>query len=175
MNECIMPGGINIRPMCEQDLPQVLEIDQLSFSMPWPEHSYRYELFENKTSLCYVAEQIFPGSHRVIGMAVVWLVEDEAHIATIAVHPDFRGQGIGKCLMAEVLRCSVQRGARLATLEVRAGNVVAQRMYRIFGLEVVSSRPRYYHDNQEDALIMTVSNLDKRYLQWLDNQFVTPD
>ncbi len=160
---------INIRTMTEQDLPQVHAIDLLSFSMPWPETSYHFELRENPASMLWVAEaHLGPGEYRVVGLAVVWLILDEAHIASIAVHPDFRGHGIGRKLLAAALYECILKQANTATLEVRAGNLVAQNLYRDFGFEVVSFRPRYYVDNNEDAYLMTVTDLDEGYLRWLE-------
>jgi ribosomal-protein-alanine N-acetyltransferase len=101
-------------------------------------------------------------------MVVVWLIVDEAHIATIAVHPDFRGRGIAKGLMVTALKEIIQQGFHTATLEVRANNLPAQGLYRSFGFDIAGIRPRYYRDNQEDALIMTVHNLDQSYLEWLE-------
>ena len=98
----------------------------------------------------------------MIAMCVVWLVVDEAHIATIAVHPQYRGQGIGKLLMDHILQDAVRRGLLSALLEVRAGNQVAIQMYRQFGFEEVGRRPRYYQDNHEDAVLMTLELADWR-------------
>ena len=162
---------VRIRPMQLTDVAQVHEIDQLSFSLPWPESAYRYELTQNLASASWVAEVERPdGTPRVVGLVVIWLIVDEVHIATIAVHPEYRGQGISQQLLAVVLRAALQRGARSATLEVRAGNQVAKALYRRFKFDLVGLRPRYYHDNQEDALIMTVdlSNASE-YLAWLDS------
>jgi len=161
---------VNIRPMREGDLAQVHAIDKLSFSMPWPESSYRFELFENDASFLWVAETILPAGSQVIGMIVVWLIQDEAHIATLAVHPDYRKRGIGKLLLATVLQAVIQKGASLATLEVRSLNKIAQKMYIDFGFSVVGNRPRYYRDNNDDALIMTVNGLDQCYYKWLNEQ-----
>lgn len=160
---------IDIRSMTELDLPQVHEIDLLSFTMPWPESSYRFELFENPASLLWVAETRNPsGGRKIVGLLVIWLIMDEAHVASIAVHPDFRGYRIGRRLLAEGLRECIYKQATVATLEVRAGNQEAQKLYQDFGFEVVSMRPRYYVDNNEDALLMTVYGLDGNYLQRLE-------
>jgi len=161
-------GAIMIRHMQADDLGQVQAIDQISFSMPWPESAYRYELFENRSSLLWVAEtQEAGGTLRVVGMVVVWLVVDEAHIATIAVHPDYRGRGIAQDLLCAALIESIEKGMRSATLEVRAHNIAAQRLYRRFRFEQTGLRPRYYRDNFEDALIMTADKLDESYVIWL--------
>jgi ribosomal-protein-alanine N-acetyltransferase len=154
------PINIQIRPMLLNDLEQVKVIDQLSFSMPWPDNSYRYELVENPASLLWVAEgETANGESRVCGIVVVWLILDETHIATLAVHPDYRGFGIGKQLLTVALEESAQQGAKLATLEVRDSNKVAQNIYRKCGFESVGRRRRYYRDNREDAVLMTLNSL----------------
>jgi [ribosomal protein S18]-alanine N-acetyltransferase len=151
------------------DVPRVHEIDVLSFSLPWPENSFRFELTENPSTLALVAELVSINNTNVlIGMSVVWIIVDEAHIATIAIHPDYRGRGYGKKLLVETLRQSIHRGARLVTLEVRASNQVAQQMYDEFGFVRVGRRSHYYHDNDEDAVLMTVANLDPGYLARLN-------
>jgi ribosomal-protein-alanine N-acetyltransferase len=99
-------------------------------------------------------------------MTVVWLILDEAHIATIAVHPDFRGHGIGSLMLRTILEEAARKGAGEAMLEVRANNGIAQAMYRRFGFEVVFRRPRYYRDNNEDALLMSLDDLPGRLARW---------
>jgi ribosomal-protein-alanine N-acetyltransferase len=96
---------------------------------------------------------------RLVGMMVLWVILDEAHIATIATHPDYRRQGIAKQLLAAALESAYAEGARSALLEVRAGNEAAQEMYRKLGFEVVGRRERYYKDNFEAAILMTLSHL----------------
>ncbi len=92
-------------------------------------------------------------------MIVVWLIVDEAHIATIAVHPDFRRRGIARELMVTAIRECITHGAVSATLEVRQHNLGAITLYRQLGFEAVGRRPRYYQDTHEDAIIMTVADL----------------
>jgi ribosomal-protein-alanine N-acetyltransferase len=155
--------------MTLDDIDSVHAIDVLSFNIPWPEKSYRFELTDNPSSLALVAElENHNKEHSVIGMSVIWILVDEAHIATIAIHPDHRGFGFGKKLLAETLRQSIRRGATLATLEVRAGNLLAQDIYHKFGFTIVGRRPHYYHDNNEDAVLMTVNKLGSEYLTWLN-------
>lgn len=147
---------IRIRPMQLDDLDQVVAIDQLSFSLPWPARSYRFELLENPTSHCWVAED---RQGNILGLTVIWLIMDEAHIATFAVHPLSRRMGIGRKLLRDALQECIRMGAITATLEVRAGNLPAQELYRAYGFEVVGRRSKYYADNHEDALIMTAGLL----------------
>jgi ribosomal-protein-alanine N-acetyltransferase len=125
---------------------------------------------ENPNSHCWVAEL----DAKLIGFVVCWLIVDEVHIATIAIHPKYRGLGIGKALIITGLRKLIPKGALTATLEVRAGNNVAQSMYRHFGFEEVGLRKGYYQDTRENALLMTVKPLDSGYLAWLNSGAENP-
>jgi ribosomal-protein-alanine N-acetyltransferase len=164
----IMVQNILIRPMRVEDIPRVQEIDRVSFALPWPDSAYDYELHENPGSLLWVAETGEPPE--VIGLIVVWLIVEEAHIASIAVDPEFRNQRISGKLLIEALQTVIKKGFSIATLEVRANNIPAQKLYTSFGFKVVGIRPRYYRDNNEDALIMTVEGMDENYLEWLENR-----
>ena len=153
--------NFEIRRMAVEDVPAVAELDRISFSLPWPERSFHFEITSNPASRCWVAES----NGRLAGVIVAWLLVDEVHIATIATHPDFRRQGIAQALLAHVLRTTAQEGAVSSFLEVRASNVAAQELYRKFGYEESGRRPRYYKDNDEDAILMTLESLDVEKLQ----------
>jgi len=154
--------AINIRPMQVDDVEQVCFIDRQSFTLPWPDNAYYHELKDNLAARLWVAENIqLSGERKIVGMIVMWLVLDEAHIATLAVHPDFRREGVGKRLLMVALREAIQSGASQALLEVRAKNQAAQALYGHFGFEVVGCRPRYYKDNHEDGLLMKLSVLSE--------------
>jgi ribosomal-protein-alanine N-acetyltransferase len=146
---------LNIRKMMVEDVPAAHELDILSFTLPWPERSLRFEITANPAARCWAAEL----DGRLVGMLVLWMIVDEAHIATIATHPDFRRRGIAKRLLVEALKSAYNEGARTAFLEVRAGNEVALKMYARLGFEEVGRRKRYYKDNNEDAVLMTLSRL----------------
>jgi [ribosomal protein S18]-alanine N-acetyltransferase len=148
--------SVMIRKMTLDDIEQVIAIDRLSFSLPWPERSFRFELTDNPASRCWVAEV----NGKLVGMIVVWLIVDEVHVATIATHPDFRRQGIAKKLLSHALRQLSSEGAQSSFLEVRASNLAAQEMYRKFGYGESGVRRRYYRDNDEDAILMTLESLD---------------
>jgi ribosomal-protein-alanine N-acetyltransferase len=144
-----------IRRMTVEDVPTAHEIDVSSFTLPWPERSFRFEVTDNPAARCWVADL----DGRVVGILVIWLIVDEAHIATLATHPEFRQQGIAKRLLVSALDHAYTEGARSAFLEVRTGNETARRMYKKFGFEVVGVRERYYKDNNEDAILMTLDRL----------------
>jgi ribosomal-protein-alanine N-acetyltransferase len=150
-----------IRKMTLDDVPAVVDLDQRSFSLPWPERSFRFELTDNPASRCWVAEL----DEKIVGMIVVWLIVDEAHVATIATHPDFRRKGIARQLLSHALRKLIEQGARSSFLEVRESNLAAQELYRKFGYEETGRRRRYYRDNDEDAILMNLSSLSDERLR----------
>jgi len=145
--------------MTLEDLPDVLEIDRVSFPVPWPERSYRFELIENPAAQLFVAEKADEAESQVVGFIGYWLIGDEVHISTFAIHPDHRKQGIGESMMVRALRTARSRGAALATLEVRVSNWAAIHLYEKLGFEQVGRRAGYYRDNGEDALLMTLQRL----------------
>jgi ribosomal-protein-alanine N-acetyltransferase len=100
-----------------------------------------------------------PQQASIIGFAGLWLMVDEAHITTIAIHPDYRGRGLGELELASLIDIAIQIGAKWVTLEVRVSNYVAQNLYRKYGFREAGMRQRYYSDNQEDALIMWTEEL----------------
>jgi ribosomal-protein-alanine N-acetyltransferase len=106
-----------------------------------------------------VATLSTPNQASIIGFAGLWLMVDEAHITTIAIHPDYRGKGLGELELASLVDIAYQIGARWVTLEVRVSNYVAQNLYRKYGFREAGMRHRYYSDNQEDALIMWTEEL----------------
>jgi ribosomal-protein-alanine N-acetyltransferase len=157
-----------VRQMTVADVPAVHEIDVSSFTLPWPERSLRFEVTDNPASRCWVADL----DSQVVGILILWLIVDEAHIASLATHLEFRRQGIAKKLLVISLDHAYAEGARKAFLEVRAGNEVARAMYRKFGFEEVGLRERYYKDNNEDAILMTLNRLPLAPLSRSDNRDV---
>jgi [ribosomal protein S18]-alanine N-acetyltransferase len=157
---------LTIRKMTSEDVPSVIDLDQKSFSLPWPERSFRFELTANPASRCWVAEL----EGKIVGMIVVWLIVDEAHVATLATHPDFRRRGIGTKLLSHALQHLIDEGARSSFLEVRESNISAQEMYHKFGYEASGRRRRYYKDNDEDAILMNLASLKADRLIFHDDR-----
>jgi ribosomal-protein-alanine N-acetyltransferase len=158
-----------VEPMTLADLDEVMAIERVSFSAPWSVRAYRYEISENGHSTMLVVRPAprsngwlgqlmyrlnVTGRGPVLGYAGFWLLTDDAHIATIAVHPRWRSRGLGELLLLSLFDRGIELGARRATLEVRVSNEAALGLYRKCGLEIVSLRKRYYADNNEDAYIM---------------------
>ena len=150
--------SVLVSPMELADVASVEAIELASFSAPWPPNAYRTELQTNRLAHYMV---IRVGS-RIVGYAGLWLMVDEAHVTTFAIHPDWRRRRLGERLLLALLDAAFDRRAAEATLEVRLSNLAARRLYEKFGFRPVGIRPRYYTDNNEDALIMTTDRLDGR-------------
>ena len=147
----MMPPFV-IEPLGEgHDLDGVLEVESETFSNPWTREMYAWEL-QNR-SVCHIHVVRTPDCS-VAGFCAFWLVVDEIHINNIAMRPAFRGQGMGTALMHFVLGEARRLGARRATLEVRASNTGARRLYERLGFRLAGTRRNYYSQPVEDALIL---------------------
>lgn len=169
------------------DIEQVMPIEQAAFPAPWPASAYRYELTQNDLSSYLVVREQGPEETergttcprllspaqptRILGYGGFWLLVDEAHISTIAVHPDWRGRGLGEMVLVALVDAAILRGAGEITLEVRVSNAVAQNLYHKYGFAQVGVRKRYYHDNNEDALILTTTRVDDAAFQSRYDEF----
>ncbi len=163
---------IQIRRMTSADLDTVADIDSISFSLPWPRNSFEYEL-RNPVSRLWVLEvEDSSGLKRLAGMICAWVIENEGHIATFAIHPDFRRLGLGGRLLGTALLDAAREGVELVYLEVRRSNLAALQMYEKFGFRMTSIRAGYYSDNHEDALMMTLEDLDPLRLQVLFEKYL---
>ena len=163
-----------VDPMRVADVPEVMEVERLSFTMPWSARAFKYQVEQNNMSHYYVVRQrarirslwsrLTAGElgrtcATVLGYVGFWLMVDEAHISNVAVHPDWRRCGLGELMLIHSIDRATELGAAVVTLEVRVSNAGAQSLYRKFGLEVAGRRPHYYSDNGEDALIMSTPRL----------------
>jgi ribosomal-protein-alanine N-acetyltransferase len=144
-----------IRPMRLDDLTAVQQIERSSFTTPWPAQAYRQEIETNRLAQYLVALI----GDTIVAYGGLWLMVDEAHITTFAVHSRYRRRRIGEQLLLALLDLARARMAREATLEVRLSNLPARRLYEKYGFRPVGIRPRYYSDDHEDALIMTTEPL----------------
>lgn len=151
--------------MALPDIDAVLQIERRSFPTPWPREAFLCELARPGRSICRVAEASQAGSRvLIVGDIVVWLAGEIAHVATLAVHPDFRQKGIGTWLLAEALLAGMARGMTAALLEVRETNHTAQALYRKFGFAAAGHRAGYYQDTGEDAILMALKPLSRDQL-----------
>lgn len=136
--------------MGPSDLDGVMAIEEVSFPTPWSRGMF-LEDFPRDFSDTLVAAGT---DDDVLGYAVCWTIAGESHLLNIAVHPERRGQGIGRALLSECIRRAARAGASRIFLEVRAGNEGAQRLYRSMGFAFRGIRKGYYTDTGEDAVIL---------------------
>ncbi len=148
-----------LRDMRRDDLTAVLEIERRSFAQPWSRAFFDKELVTPFARLV-VAEEEDHLRTRVVGYTCRWRVTDEVHLLNVAVHPERRGLGYGRDLVGAVVSEARAGAARVVFLEVRAGNVVARRLYRQLGFKDLGVRRSYYGPGQ-DAIVMEL-RLDGR-------------
>lgn len=144
-----------ITPMTPADIDAILPLERESFKDPWTRRMYYVDLTDNPMAT-YLVIRSAAGNDAapILGWGGFWLMVDEAHISTVASHPDYRGCGLGQWLMVALLDAAQARGAVRSTLEVRISNTPARTLYEKLGYEVTGQRRRYYRDG-EDGLIMT--------------------
>lgn len=198
--------NLRIEPMELDDVGEVRNIEEASFSLPWPRNAYRREIVENKLArylvirdLDAVAEtevseeaispqrkrtrpfplSLFPAVDRerdpewryghptLVAYGGLWLMVDEAHITTIATRPDVRGQHVGELMLTALIDVAIGLAARWVTLEVRVSNGLARSLYKKYSFRSTGIRPRYYSDNQEDALVMWSEDVNLESFQSL--------
>jgi [ribosomal protein S18]-alanine N-acetyltransferase len=144
--------SLQVRDAVEGDLDSLVALEELCFSNPWPRQAFEQELhtpFARLWLLVDAAEGGIP-----VGFADFWLVEDELHLLSLAIHPDRQRRGLGCWLLERVEEEGREGGAAMGLLEVRAGNGAAQALYRGRGYRQVGVRRRYYSDTGEDALVL---------------------
>ena len=143
---------LTIAPMSpERDLDAVVAIARESFPNPWTRTMFQRELDLGSVSRAYVLRT---AAGELAAFCTCWLIVDELHINTIAVHPEHRGRGYARRLLEHIVAEAIPLGARRATLEVRRSNVVAIGLYEAMGFRTESVRREYYHDPVDDALIL---------------------
>lgn len=168
--------ALTLRYMRSSDIGLVSGIEQVTFSPPWSHSSFRFEIEQSPVSYMVALEENIERpvmgwqrfwsalrgqndagtQRRIVGYADVWKIEDEAHISTIATHPERRGKGYGEILLAGMMRRAITLDAAYTVLEVRVSNTVAQNLYRKYHFEIVDTRRGYYQNNHEDAYDMRV-------------------
>jgi [ribosomal protein S18]-alanine N-acetyltransferase len=137
--------------MTAADIENVIAIERASFQFPW---STRFFLDELQVDCARSILAEVEG--RIVGYVLFWSLPEEVDIHNIAVHPDFRRQGIGRLLLEQVVDAARRQERVRVTLDVRFSNAPAQNLYRSFGFVIRGLRKGYYSDNGEDALVMAL-------------------
>jgi len=143
-------GELLIRKANSNDAVEMWKLDELCFAVPWSAESFLDELSTNKLALYLVAEV----DRKIVAYVGIWKIIDEGHITNVAVHPDYRRKHIAKALLSVMLKLCKENDIIAETLEVRASNEAAKKLYAGFGFKEEGLRKGYYEDNNEDAIIM---------------------
>ena len=143
-----------VRPMTPADVAAVAELEAESFSDPWPLAFFFEELSLPRRDYVVVEER-----GHIVAYGGTMVIDEDAHIMTIAVKPEARRRGLGTRVMLALFDAATERGARHVTLEVRESNHAAASLYELFGFDPVGRRPKYYQD-QEDAIVMWARDAD---------------
>jgi [ribosomal protein S18]-alanine N-acetyltransferase len=144
---------LNLRPMREEDLYQVMAIEQVAYPFPWTPGIFQDCLCVGYC--CWLVEI----DKRVVGYGVMSVVIDESHILNLCIHPEWQGRGLGRKLILRLLKIARQHGAETAFLEVRESNLAALALYGKLGFVEIGRRRNYYpatEGEREDALVMSL-------------------
>lgn len=165
-------GVPRLRTMQSDDVGAVMDVERASFASGWPRTAFARELSGNamaRYAVLDVVERPGGSGNRLIGFGGIWLMVDEAHVVTLAVMPELRGNGFGRLLVHGLVGLARDNGMAVATLECRVSNSAARGLYGDYGFYEVGLRKRYYADNGEDAVIMTTEDLSSEaYLHRLE-------
>ncbi|WP_373046419.1 ribosomal protein S18-alanine N-acetyltransferase [Vulgatibacter sp.] len=142
-----------MRRMVAADVEPVMEVERRAFKNPWSEDLFRRELTHDWSTILLALE---PGTERVLGFVIFWVVHDEIHILNVAVDPPARRRGVARALLEELLQRGRRQKLALATLEVRKSNTGAIALYEGLGFRAVGVRKGYYVDEGEDAIVMVL-------------------
>ncbi|MFH1602766.1 MAG: ribosomal protein S18-alanine N-acetyltransferase [Pseudomonadota bacterium] len=143
---------IDLCPMAEADLPDVLAIEDAIYPFPWTPGNFRDSLAAGYGCWTFVRDGA------LIGYAVVMLALDQAHLLNLSIAASHQGQGFGSLLLQRLCELVRAQGARLMVLEVRPSNAAALRLYERHAFQHVGLRRDYYpaKDGREDALVLSL-------------------
>jgi ribosomal-protein-alanine N-acetyltransferase len=152
--------------MTEEDIPVVSELDREIFpDMKMPTNfqkemknclAHYFVALDGKLTIADACKS------SIVGYAGLWIMVGEAHVVNIAVSNGYRRQGLGELLLIALVEFALSMCCNMMTLEVRASNTTAQKLYEKFGFTVRGVRTGYYTDNHEDGVIMTVDKINNR-------------
>ena len=132
-------------------LPQIHEIEKLSFPSPWSLNALKSEI-KNPISHLWALKR----EDALSGYICFWMLDKEAQLLSLAVHPRERRKGFGHTLLKKMIETTVSEGIQIVWLEVRPSNLAGIGLYRKTGFKEVCRRPRYYSDTHEDAIVMVL-------------------
>ncbi len=148
--ECLLPEGFAFGQVKKARLPEVLAVENASFSTPWKEESFLFALEHPElfSFPCILREG------RIVAYALVFCLFEEGELQNIAVSPSCRRKGLGRALLRYCIGLAFEKGVQRLLLEVRAGNSAAKSLYETEGFVSYAFRKNYYRNPTEDAILM---------------------
>jgi ribosomal-protein-alanine N-acetyltransferase len=150
----LISAGWQLGAVLPSDIDLIVELERRCFSLPWGRLSIAGEMSGRGAGALALRAGDGEAPAAIVAYIFFRVIVDEVHIHRVAVAPERRRKGLGSLLLAECLRSARRRGASAAILEVRPSNVEAIALYRKFGFQAMATRPGYYPDRVEDALIL---------------------
>ncbi|MEM6611305.1 MAG: GNAT family N-acetyltransferase [Cyanobacteria bacterium P01_C01_bin.72] len=173
---------IAIKPLTSAEVPEVVALDKMCLGGFWQAEAYLREIESDKSTLLalhlsqpefgdYEISRIYRA--KIIGMACLWSIVDEAHITLLGIHPDYRRQGLGQLLLCYLLKDAIARQLAWATLEVNEKNRGAINLYQKYGFQIAGKRKNYYQPAGDDALVLWLKNIQQiefqnQLVRWLE-------
>jgi ribosomal-protein-alanine N-acetyltransferase len=142
---------LTLEPIVHDHVDHVLRIERELFPAPWTEAMFRQEVEETWLSRSFVAKT----DGKIVGYIIAWFLRGEVHVLNLAVTQAYQRRGFARRMLQHVIDQAQAEAFHLVTLEVRVSNDAAKLLYLSMGFAPVGIRRRYYHDNNEDALVMT--------------------
>ena len=132
-----------------EDLDNVMQIEETSYTHPWTKGIFRDCL---RVGYCAWVMEI---DEEIIGYGIMSIAAGEAHILNVCIHPDFQGRGLGRKILHRLTTLARDHGVDTMFLEVRASNSIAQLLYESEGFNEIGQRRGYYPatEGREDALV----------------------
>src|SRR6185437_12180563 len=147
------PASVSIRPMAQDDQPQILEIEKRCYPNPWSEESFRAEIAKPYSHIWVLTDD--ETDSEILGYVVFWLLFDECQILNIAVDLPHRGLGHAQRMIGKVIQEAIRKNCKRALLDVRKSNQAAIQLYQKMGFFITQLRREFY-SNGEDAYQMSL-------------------
>jgi len=154
---------IEIKLLTTEDVAAAVALDNLCLGGLWQAEAYLREIESDKSTLLalHLSTPELGDRPTLIGMGCLWSIVDEAHITLLAVHPDYRRQGLGQLLLFSLLEDAIARKLLWATLEVNENNSAAINLYKKYGFQIAGKRKNYYQPAGDDALVLWLKNIQQ--------------
>ena len=137
-----------------EDIDDILTIDREAFKRPWQRQSFLDELNRKDAYSYVVRTQVDDKAMEIIAFVLVRVLVNEMHILRIAVAADYQNRGVATWLLQHCYRLAQQKQVDAIYIEVRPSNTSAIALYRKSGFQLLGTRPNYYPETREDALVM---------------------